>query len=79
MLFSLLVTSIKRIQLVNSNEFLSKRLLVKAYDGSYIEQFIKGVININTFEDWNEAKEYLSYYFYDEYFNYNNKYFFIKH
>ncbi|HRE22094.1 MAG TPA: Imm8 family immunity protein [Rhabdaerophilum sp.] len=79
MLFRLLVTSIKRIQSFQSNEFLSKRLLVKSYDASYIEHFIKSVINTNIFEDWNDTKEYLDYHFSNEYFNYNNKYFIIKH
>lgn len=75
MLFYLDAASIERIQSVESNSFLSKRLILKKYDPKFIFNFITNTINLNSFSSWDDAKEYLEYYFSNEYFNYNNKYF----
>ena len=78
MLFYLKVSSIERIQSIQSNCFLSKRLIVRKYNSKIIFEYITNIMNLNNFSSWDDAKEYLDYHFSNEYFNYNNKHFYLK-
>ena len=78
MYFYLMVMSVERLKKINSNLFLSKKLVVCNYNHMYIIKFIEDVINSNQFDDMEDAIAYISYYFSNEYFNYNNKYRFVR-
>lgn len=78
MLFYLFVISAERVRSIEINKFLKRGLMIKKYDPEFIVDFIKTTVNLNSFLNWEDAKEYLDYYFSNEYFNYNNKHYYLK-
>lgn len=77
MLFYLTVTSLLRLHSIIKGSFLSQRFIVEKYEPKNIYEFIERIVNLNKFDNWEDAIEFLKYYFSHEYFNYNNKYKYI--
>ncbi|MCU0818606.1 MAG: immunity 8 family protein [Beijerinckiaceae bacterium] len=75
--FHLNVASIIQMEKVKSGTFLSRILVLEKYEPKTIIDYINKIVNANKFATWEEALEFLSFYFSNEYFNYNSKHVYV--